>query len=335
MIRERPKMWRYPCVLELQQDEALEPRHPLREVDEAHPIVGPLEYFLSLKGVAGFDQVRQEIIDRAQPNSTSNQGHRAWSSVMAELGATWIVGRALKMEITGFEATSPRAEGNRTCDIEAATESSGDPVYFEVKGNQKETSQKLPRDLRSAINRAAKPFAVSPRLKARGYDCSNLEELEESIQDHVAEFERQKQIGLAVGQNLPMRYKDDHVELFFYEERGFASWSVEPLSTADIRSQLLESGKKGREGTPMIPLVKQAEAKGADFLAYFVEPWGSFEEVVDECFETATQVARLRWMSNDDRLGTLSGVILFRHHEEFNIVENASARVHLPETEVS
>lgn len=305
--------------------------HPFRNVDTEHPMSRPLEFFLSLEDVPGFSGSLKSFITRPQPVATTNEQSKQWAAVCAELGATSIIGQALGLKIEEFEARSPRAQGNRTCDVRASRTESGRPLFFEVKRNQREDKQELPPALESMLNDLPIPFSCTAGLLKHDYDCEDLADLRAKIIGHVKEFLRWQENGHLVGEGAPAGYWDHRVEVIFHEKERVSSGGqyFTPLSRKDLCAHLLESGRSGRDGKPMKPMVVQAMEKGADYLVYRASAWGSLDDVVEECFEGIQELPGGVWSSSDPRLGSLQGVILFERYDRFVLVETDSGRMSL------
>ena len=72
----------------------------------------------------------------------------------------------------------------------------------------------------------------------------------------------------------------------------------------------------------MVPMVRQAQEKGADFLMCRIPGWDDLEEVAEAVFQGTDQRSPRLYTSKDRRLGSLSGGVLFNRYNVFVTVEN-------------
>lgn len=319
-----------PLLSRLLANSRLPEGHPLGEVDGSHPMAVPMEYFLSLEGLPGFQEWQAALLSRLRPADTTNARFKDWTSICAEIGAASIVGQALGLPIVGFEPSSPRRKGDKKCDIEAL-DSTGERLFFEVKRNQKEDSQELPKALADALEQLEGPFSCTATLLDREYTCSDLDDLMTAIRGHVDLFLKWKQEGHLQGQATPPSYSDHRVEVIFHDRDRVSCKGqyFQPLEVENLCAHLLESGHIGESGDEMIPMVKRAMDKGADYLMYRASAWEPLDHVVEKCFRNAERGPDGRWFSSDERLGSLSGVIIFERYDRFIIIESRQARHHL------
>jgi hypothetical protein len=298
--------------------ETLPPDHVAADLEPDDPIIPALDYFLGLEGVPGKasreDRLRTEPIDRRDTNS----GKVSWASICAELGATRLIGDQLGLQITGFDQVSPQVRhGTRDCDIRAMVGNT--PTDFEVKRHSVDDTRILPDALAEMVSDLG--LVSSVELKDTRYRCSDLPALRDHILRHLAKFPNRPRLKLP---EMTISFRDQGIA---NGQANGVCFDWEPASIGDIRSWILETDKVGRNGKPMVPMVKQAEAKGADYLVCRVEGWDSLDEIAEGVFSSTDRISDKTYEASDPKLGRdIMGIILFHRFDSFIVVNNGLTR---------
>jgi len=299
------------------------------------PIFPTIEYFLSLENVSGFEKKRKDFLCKLSPKNRDekNDVMQALESVFAEFGAMLLLGKELRLPIVGFDQISPKKESNKDFDIVAVL--NGRPTFFEVKRNCREIKQSVPEKLKEALYSYSLelPYDFAVELKKRDYKWSdsNIEKLLGELKWYIAHIRsRLEARGLDMDQSISTfpTFVNSEIKVLFSEKSRIAPCMefYDAVTIKDLRSFLLESGRMGKDGKEMVPMVKQAEKKGADYLICNVPGWDTFNEIVEGCFEELNFRNRLTFFTRDVRFGSLSGIVLFTKYDNFCIINNLQPR---------
>ncbi len=258
---------------------------------------------------------------------TTNQGEVQFHSICAEFRTMYLIGETFGLTITGFDEISPKAKRQTDCDIVA--EFKDEKLYFEAKAKCNEVSQSLPDALIEALNTIESRYTLTPELRDRSYNCENMDTLLGKIRDHITEFENQKESGSSNEDNEPMPYCDEEINIYFaikkYDEPTCTTTLFDCDVLDDVHSYIFEEGKSGKDGKPMIPKIKQAQNKGADYLVCRVNPRDKLNDVVSYCFKSVKPQTDRTCYCGDTRLGILRGVILFSDYDNYVIINNLNS----------
>jgi hypothetical protein len=259
-----------------------------------------------------------------EPHGLRNDAEIQWASTCAELGAVCLLGRELSLRILRFDACSPRrSRPESNCDIVACL--NGQATFFEVKRNSKEVAQSLPARLQEALDTYECPYSLTGELHDRRYDCSNLPELLTAIGEYLDMFHEWKQENI-VADHRPPPFTSGGVSVHFLKKPSCGSF-FEPTSRADLRSYLLESEHPGKDGKK-IPKVREAQEKGAHYLMVQVPSWEGLPTLAGGCFgnlKPASETTERTYWSEDERLGSLSGLVLFSRYDNFIVINNSNS----------
>lgn len=320
----------YPLVERFLTENPFAPNHAAHDFDLSNPIVPALEYFLSLDAVPGHAGKLKDITNKPVGTPRTNNREIQWASLCAEFGAICLLGKTLGLEIVGFDQVSPRSSRpNANCDIVAVV--NGENKYFEVKRNAAEDKQTLPELLEQRLEQLQREisFGMTPELVDRNYDCTDLDEKFCRLKDHVAQFQQQKDQGHRTGRHPP-GFRDTAFEVLFHEKGTLAYEGGHYFSPVDFEAlakKLRGPGGTGRDGGPMIPMVKQAAEKGGDYLVCRVPKWGHpWSEIVGKIFDPFSHDHGVTYLSKDPRLNPLEGVVLLAQYDDFCIVNNLRAK---------
>lgn len=289
--------------------------HPFERLTDDDLILPAVDYFLSLADVPGHAEKLKEYLERASVAPMTNEASRQWASICAEIGATRLLGHELGLPIVAFERPSPRATGKKTCDI--VVEIAATDRYCEVKRNSEEESQLLPEALVDAVENLQIPYDTTVGVLQRDYDCSDLTALLDAVKRHVAN---------SPSSRVPAPYRDSRVEAIFHVRQGTdgVMQHFDPATLEDVCSFLVESGRVGRDGKPMVPMVEQAKQKAADYLLCRIPVWSGWydlDKVATTCLAATRKIGRT-YTSADPRLAPLVGVVLFERYDTFVVVNN-------------
>lgn len=323
----------FPRVQRWLDSTPLDTNHEAKNLRPPDPILPALEYFLSLEGTPGFDGWLERLA--TEPVGPPNRNTRVvrWAALCAELGATCLPGRELGLPVLGFDQHSPRASRpGSNCDLVVEVE--GRPAFCEVKRRSAEDLQTPPPLVRDRLLELDLPYSLSIELLDRDYDCEDLEENLQSMEEWLAFMhDPENRLLWWPGESAPPEFSTPSFRIGFHEKgegRGLSEFFV-PVTPADIRRWLLEPSTSTRDGSRMKPMVEQAREKGADFLMCRVEPGGPWVDLVQESFESVSPMTTRSFAVNAPRLHGLSGVVLFSRYDRFCIVHNeAGESVRLP-----
>jgi len=295
---------------------SLSPGHaayPLRLDDLVAPC---LEYFLSLRHVAGFENKVRELREVPVGPDSSNVRNLKWASRCAELGATMIVGSRLRLRIVGFDGTSPNAtRPNSNCDLVFEHESS--KYFVEVKRKASTDAQQAPRRLVEALRGLKLPFGIVIQMRDRKYNCDDLPKKLQAIQGHVAAHQASEASNASAPHDLQLRQFSIH---FFKKYGGSVDEYFQPDYLRDIRSHLLGDGRSVGDPARKVPMVEAARSKGADFLACRVSDLDGIDRVVEHCFPSIRYRSEVHANAEEPDLGGLSGILLFSRYDCFRLI---------------
>ncbi|MBN2520089.1 MAG: hypothetical protein JXB17_06270 [Bacteroidales bacterium] len=312
-------------------------KHPLKNIIESSPFLHALEYFLSLSGVVKENEYKNkvnELLIYPSYKGFTNEGDVQWASNSAEISAIYLLGEILKVNITGFNKSSPKSvKKNSNCDI--LGKYLEDDLYFEIKRICKEEKQILPYSLQSALDKVRGKYRPVAQLLNRNYNSINNNLIVKNIENHIRKFEvsDENNINHSV-KNGPLPYSNNDIQVLFFKKGTLDDGMqfIDPVSVNDICSYLLSSDRIGKNGTPMIPMVKQAENKGADYLVCRVPDWSdyTFKEIVKKCFKEIKIEKECEYIVDDYRFGNLTGIILFNRYDKFAIINNINSKIKNP-----
>lgn len=305
---------------------AFGPDHAATNLDLNDPIVPALEYFLSLDSVSGFKDKLENLKTKPAGRANKNDRRVQWASLCAELGAICLLGKTLNLAIVGFDKVSPKAARNRAdCDVVAVL--NGALTFFEVKRNSAQDKQVLPDLLEERLYELNLLFDITPELVDRNYDCSDIEEKLTCLQQHVNNFKREIANGILTNEDVPLPFEAGGFIVYFHRksESGAGGRFFTPVSTDDLSKWLLGPGEEGRDGNPMEPMVKQAISKGADYLVCRVPSWDKMGTIVEKCFDGLLYRNGITYFVEDERMGPLTGIILFSRYDNFCVINNPNS----------
>jgi hypothetical protein len=308
MLSNFPRVQRWLETAGLPED------HEAQGLSLSDPIVPALEYFLSLEEVPGFEE-RLTLLEKepAGPPSKNTRGIK-WASHCAEIGAICLLGQELGLRILGFDQRSPRAtRPDKNCDVAAEVE--GSPTFFEVKRRSVEDLQIPPPLLRARLLQLDLPYSLSVEMIDPDYDCGDLDERMEEMAEHLVFMHDPDNKDLWwQGDTVPPAFPTKAFIVWFHEkDKDFGLVEhFEPASEADIKSWL-----RGK--------TKEASEKGADYLTARVPSSGPWGDLVNECFDFATQDGPRSYSVRDAALSGLRGLILFSRYDRFCIVNDRGA----------
>jgi len=310
----------FPAVDQFLNSNELADGHCMLTMGPEDPILPALEYFLSLKGIKGIRERRLKLAGEPVERPNTNRGILSWAGICAELGAIRLLGKELRLKLTGFDAASPRRVRKKSdCDIRANVE--GASLYFEVKRNAKEDAQMIPTKLAEALAEIGRKhgFSLVPQLKIREYDCQNLDAVLSKIEAQIIHKPYTPMIDLP---ELEVMVEKETPQI-----HGVHFFST-PLPR-DVSSWLIEEGHIGKDGKPMTPMAKQAQNKGADYLMCRVPAWDSLHTIINRSLSPVTRIKDHIYESADPRLGTLSGIVFFHKYDRFSIVNRSNSALPL------
>ncbi|MCK4295819.1 MAG: hypothetical protein KAX28_04080, partial [Candidatus Marinimicrobia bacterium] len=194
------------------------------------------------------------------------------------------------------------------------------------KRNSKEDTQTLPDELRSTLDNFDCPYVLSAQLLNRKYDSSNIKQLPIDIKAHILKWEETKKEYNLKNLKTPWPFSNKDIRIHFLDPNEASSgWHyLDPVSVNDICSFLLSSDRIGKDGKPMVPMVKQTAIKGADYLVCRIPDWSdySFSMIVHKCFEKVIHENDDEYIVKDSRFENLAGIILFNRYDKFSIINN-------------
>ncbi|NQV19503.1 MAG: hypothetical protein HQ534_13300 [Armatimonadetes bacterium] len=282
----------------------------------------PFEYFLGLKEIKGYEEKVNEIKRNAIKTPNSNDGIKQWASICAEIGAIYIIEKHLGYDILGFEQKSPKRRNKKqTCDFKAKKNTS--IHYFEVKRKSSQIAQKLPTNLQNFLIDFKCNFKLVGELNNRKYRCNNFKELENNLVRHIDSWK----CGYlnAFPYDEPPPYLDENLTIFFYKEGLSGSGFFRPDGVNSICNFLFDTNRVGKNDNRMIPMVSQAELKGADYLCCNIPDWDdySFDLLVKSFFEKYTKKTLIKYETTDNKMKKLKGIILFNRYDKFCIINQS------------
>lgn len=315
----------FPRITKWRSESDLDENHAAYDFKLSDPIAPAFEFFLGLEGVPGYEEKLAEIRTRCTGPPNRNKHLVHWAAFCAELGAIYLLGGQLGLRILGLDRSSPRAP-TRNCDVMAEVE--GRPKYFEVKRRATEDLQIPPPLLSQRVSQLRLPYKLAIELHDSQYDCQDLETQLEKLREHLDFFDRHEDRDLWLqGDTVPPAFDAPGFSLWFHEgdPEGDIAEHFEPMTGPELRSWLLEEGRPGRDGVPMVPKVRQAYDQGADYLISRLEPGGSWSAFVEEIFPNARPIGTGAFLVDDPALAGLQGIILFSKYDSFCIINSAAA----------
>lgn len=309
------------------------PDHYLRRRDDLRgPAVLAMLHFLSLKPLElpGYEEMLSSFLTNAIFSSTTNKGHLEWVSRFAEVKAIWLLA-GLGLDLRGFEQPSPRRSGDKkTCDLLGGYPGESD-IHFEVKTRRAEGAQWIPDNVfvaLKALKYPATPQLVGYQHGRQVFDCdTHLAPILAAVQEHTADFDRRKELGLAGGETVPGPFHQDgmDLELIFRSDQEHSPFQMSGMTPSwgeEMERWLFDRESFGRDGKPMKPMVDLAIEKGADYLIcegpVFYPPC----DIAWQCFECVEEWSGRELLVRDQRLAGLRGLILFRGPERL-LIANA------------
>lgn len=319
----------FPRITKWLAESDLDEKHAAYDFKFSDPIAPAFEYFLGLETVPGHEEKLQGIITSCKGPPKRNAHLVNWAAFCAELGAIYLLGDRLALPIVGLDQPSPRSP-TRNCDVTA--EVKGRFKFFEVKRRSTEDLQIPPPLLTQRLSELDLPYKLSIQLIKRDYDCHDLDKKLQLLQEHLDFYcdDENRDLWHPCSE-FPPSFGGGAFRVEFLDgaldgttNNGFAE-HVDPMSPDEVSSWLLETGKLGRDGGPMIPMAQQAAAQGADYLMSRVEPEGSWTEFVEEVFPNARPIGSRAFSVDDPALDGLHGIILFSRYDNFFIINSAAA----------
>lgn len=308
------------------------PEHYLRREDITEPAVLAMLHFLSVKPQAlpGYEEMLTSFLTDAIRSPATNRGHLVWVPRFAEIKATWLLAK-LGLELRGVEQPSPhRSAAKKTCDLLAGYPG-GPDIHFEVKTRTAEGAQWIPDQVHEALKTLKYPATPQLVRYQHGhpiFDCDkHLPPVFAAIHEHIDEFDRRKEQGLAGGRTVPGPFdrKGMDLTLIFRSDEEFSEYKMSymtPSWASEFERWLFDRNALGRDGTPMQPMVDQAIEKGADYLICEGPSFCPPSEIAWQCFECVEEWSDRELLVRDPRLAGLRGLILFRGPERL-LIANA------------
>lgn len=314
----------YPYVRNFIEKQNLPCNHILWDYLDGNSLLPLLDYYLSFQHVDGFNEKIREL--REKPvKGAGNDGEVSWIAICAEIEAAYILGRQLSVHIKGFEKKSPKCMSDATCDF--LVDIDGRNVYCEVKCLAKEERQSLPQNLEVALKGVCSHYRLFVELQDRNFKCEDPSDIVKSIQRHIEQGVPDSSIVLD-GIKVTFIEKGEGIS----EDHGFVE-IYDPTGNEDIHSWFGKESRVGRSGTPMVPMLRQAEHKGADYLMARIPLWlrpsqkreDKIDEIIVTLFQGSKKVGEYTYESKSPILGkSLAGVVLFSSSCMFRIVNNIS-----------
>lgn len=297
------------------------PEHYLRRDDLTERPVLAMLHFLSLKQLAlpGYDGMLTSFLRDALRSRTTNRGHLVWVPRFSEIKASWMLA-GLGIELRGFEQPSPRrTDPKKTCDLLAGYPGDRD-IHFEVKTRTAEAAQWIPDEVHEALKTLKYPATPQLVRYQRGhpiFDCgTHLPPVFAAIQEHIEQFDRRKEQGLAAGRTVPGPFdrKGMDLTLIFRSDGEFSKFKMSymtPSFAGEMERWLFDRNTLGRDGRPMKPMVDLAIEKGADYLICEGPSFCPPAEIARQCFECVEEWSGRELLVRDPRLAGLRGILFF------------------------
>ena len=244
------------------------------------------------------------------------------------MGAIALIGQQLDIPIIGFNQTSPKAQRPESdCDFVASAQ--GQLNFIEVKRNAAQDKQVLPEELEWRLNEieVGLPFILTAELIDRNYNCTNIDRHLDDMQDHVKQFLSSNSTPATL--IVPEPFEAEPFKISFQKKSMGQTGGrfFKPVFSEDLEPYLLGPGRAGRDGKPMVPMVTQAINKGADYLFCRVPGWEGLDIIVKKIFADITLANYRTFFTNDNRLDSLRGIVLFTRFDNYRIVNNLNAPV--------
>ncbi len=298
-----------------------------------------IEYFLAhVRNILNGNKLAKKLL-QCGANKTSNLSD--WHSLLAELESFYLLHYKLCVNVTAYE---PDVDGQKKKPEFSAT-INNQTVYFEVKDKCSEVVQQVPEKINRLFDEVEKKYhdkyqIVITEVEGLRYrdieGHENMIIIEKAVKERLTTLEYYKvlerpdrsssTVDIPIGNGrviVSIRKKDNQK----YDRPEYFT----PDGIDDIRNWLFEGGCISRRTSKsMVPMVKQAEAKGADYLLCRI-PFRPFYDDVKPLFSDLTLIRSNYAKSNDQNLGTkLSGIILLSSYgslsDDFFIVDNTNIR---------
>jgi len=289
------------------------------------------EHFLSLSDVPDHGKKRSEANDKFsaynRDNRTINE-YIALESICTEIKACWLLHEYFSVSITGFDEHSPKATNpNNNCDLRISVQN--EPLYIEVKRKCSDESQDVPPGVINIIEKANLGYSLGIETKPKKRFNLNPDEFLGIIEKHLSDCKEWMEKYVPAKHRVMKNYENDEMIVRFFQTDGFSSVvrHFTPSTIPDICSYLLVSGTIGQNGKEMIPMVKLAIEKGADYLMCMIPHWHNLDELIQYCFSSQNHVSKYEITVWDGRLDGLQGLILFDKKNEFRIIYNGKIKV--------
>jgi len=315
---------------ELKSKGLIQPGSCASMVENNDPCLPAINHFLSLQGIPGFDAKKNEFLRGRKSLPEKNSREVDFAGLLAEFEAMRLIGKGLGLTIVGLEQAPP--ESQKKCDIVAAL--NGTETFFEVKNRSAVHTQKPPGALQQAVREAGLPFDGRPEWFGgqKNFTSADATQIKAASRQHIKEFQqgtnrRRKSPAPLYWPEIAKvdRYKKQVV--VYFKPRKPTSNPSGYLADVDLIkdycSYILGTGKSGKDGRRMSPMVQAAENKGADYLVCRVAGWPALTNIVEGCFQSIRRSSPSVCYSCDPRLGALSGVLLFTSHDKFLVVNNS------------
>jgi len=308
-----------------------------------------IEYYLKLnRCIPGFD-IQQDKLTKSPQNEPSEQKNDfevGYYSFLAECEALHLIGDTLKLKIVGLNQVSARVENpklytkkNKDPDCDIVAEKNGKNIYFEVKKRSAEEKQIPPNALVKIIKefkQGSSEFTATPHWCNRTDNFREDDEqlLKIAIDSHIKRFQesrnkcRNKPLPLYWPLIAEVERSKAEIIIYFNIKRDQVNYSfhfAKGENQLDYLSYLFGEGKIGSDGKPMKPMSQLAEAKGADCLMCRVEDSHDLKQLFTEfqSEEHYKQEPDRVFITDDSRLRTLTGIILYCSWKQYFIIRNS------------
>ena len=298
-----------------------------------------IEYFLTHhKNIANGNELAKKLLEHGKQELNFSDRH----SLLSELEAFYLLHGKLSLDVYGYE---PNIAGQKK-KPEFSVRANNKDVYFEVKDKCSEVVQKVPKKINDLFKEIEKKHCdkyliVVTEVENLSYQDlgqpDNLNLIEKAVQERLTTIELYKilqrsdrhssTIKIPINKGtviISIRRKDDKIQ----ERPEYFT----PDRIDDIRTWLFEESVSKKTGEKMIPMVKQAENKGADYLMCRIPFWrnlnASFFDYIKPLFSDIKLIKTNFAISKDNELGNLSGMIIFCSlgslNDDYIIVSNSN-----------
>ncbi|MBL7148488.1 MAG: hypothetical protein ISS80_00265 [Candidatus Cloacimonetes bacterium] len=311
---------KYPKICDFILNTELDNNYYFLTLRYNNSIMNPLEHFLGLNELKGFDGKLDEIKRDAIKTHNNNEGSIKWYSICAELHAIYIIGEQLGYKILGFEQRAPKAISG-TCDIKAKKNSNNQ--FFEVKCKCSQTAQGLPKNLWDFLVNFKSNFILTARLNNRKYQYNNFEDLKSKLIQHIESWE--SSASKAFPNDVPPPYQGKNLTIYFFNSGISGGCFFRPDCIESIHDYLFNSNSLGKNGEYMIPMVSQAEQKGADYLCCKIPDWDdyNYDQIMECSFEKYKKITPTEYETTDKKMKRLKGIILFSRYDKYCIINRS------------